>query len=86
MASEATDAHPHPYLWRLLVDRMHQRRGVGAAALDHFEAWCRREGATAIEVSWSEGPGSPAPLYRARGYVPTGRIDDGETHAIKTLT
>ena len=41
---------------------------------------------TAIEVSWVEGPGSPAPMYRARGYDPPGEIDDGEIHAIKRLT
>lgn len=86
MAAELTDAHPNPYLWRLLIDRMHQRRGIGSAALDLFEHWCGDHGATAIEVSWVEGPGSPAPLYRARGYEPSGKIDDGEIHAIKRLT
>ena len=86
MASEQTDAHPNPYLWRFLIDRMHQRRGIGAAALDQFEQRCRANGATAIEVSWSEGPGSPAPMYLARGYVPTGIVDDGEIHAVKQLT
>lgn len=86
MAAEMTETHANPYLWRLLIDRMHQRRGIGSAALDLFERWCRDEGATAIEVSWSEGPGSPAPLYRARGYEPSGTIDDGEIHAVKQLT
>ncbi|MGY6501006.1 MAG: GNAT family N-acetyltransferase [Acidimicrobiales bacterium] len=86
MASEMTDAHPHPYLWRFLVDRMHQRRGIGSAALDRFEQRCRNEGATAVEVSWGEGPGSPAPMYLARGYRPSGRIENGEIHAVKQLT
>lgn len=86
MASEMTAAHANPYLWRLLVDRMHQRRGVGSAALDRFERWCEDQGATAIEVSWGEGPGSPAPLYLARGYQPSGEIVDGEIHAVKQLT
>lgn len=85
MAAEATEAHPNPYLWRFLVDRMHQRRGIGSAALDAFEQWCRDQGTSKIEVSWVEGPGSPAPMYRSRGYEPTGHIDDGETHAIKQL-
>src|SRR5690606_29967975 len=71
MATQPTAAHPNPYLWRLLIDRMHQRRGIGSAALDHFEQWCRDQGATAIEVSWVEGPGSPARMYRARGYEPS---------------
>ncbi len=45
----------------------------------------RGQGATAIEVSWGEGPGSPGPFYRPRGYVPSGEIHDGETHAVKAL-
>ena len=86
MAAETTDTHPNPYLWRLLIDRMHQRRGIGKAALDQFEHRCQEQGATAIEVSWATGPGSPAPMYLARGYQTTGRVNDGEIHAIKYLT
>jgi RimJ/RimL family protein N-acetyltransferase len=86
MATQPTAAHPNPYVWRLLIDRMHQRRGIGSAALDQFEQWCRDQGAHAIEVSWVEGPGSPGPMYRARGYEPSGRIEYGETHAVKQLT
>jgi RimJ/RimL family protein N-acetyltransferase len=85
MAAEMTEAQPNPYLWRLLIDRMHQRRGIGSAALDVFERWCVDQGATAIEVSWSEGPGSPAAMYQARGYEPSGETEYGETHAIKRL-
>jgi len=85
MAAKMADAHANPYLWRLLVDRMHQRRGIGGAALDVFESQCIDDGATAVEVSWVEGPGSPAPMYRARGYEPSGRIEHGETHAAKRL-
>ena len=85
MAAEMTEAHPNPYLWRFLIDRMHQRRGIGSATLDQFEDWCRSQGASAIEVSWGEGPGSPAPMYRARGYVPSGKVEGGEIHAVKQL-
>ncbi len=85
MVAEPTPARPNPYLWRLLIDRMHQRRGVASAALDELEQTVRGQGATAIEVSWGEGPGSPGPFYRPRGYVPSGEIHDGETHAVKAL-
>ncbi|MCP3934632.1 MAG: GNAT family N-acetyltransferase [Actinomycetia bacterium] len=85
MASEATETHTNPYLWRFLVDRMYQRRGIGSAALDRFEQWCRDQGASAIEVSWGVGPGSPAPLYEAGGYEPSGIVDNGEIHAVKRL-
>ncbi len=86
MASDVTDAHPNPVLLRLLVDRMHQRRGIGSAALDQFEQWCRDAGARAIEVSWAEGPGSPASFFRARGYIASGNLDNDQIHAIKSLT
>jgi RimJ/RimL family protein N-acetyltransferase len=85
MASETTEHHAIPYLGRFLIDRMHQQRGIGSAALDLFEQWCRGQGAAAIEVSWSEGPGSPGPIYLARGYEPSGKIEDGEIHAVKQL-
>ena len=56
-----------------------------SASLDQFETWCRGQGATAVEVTWGEGPGSPAPMYLARGYEPSGKIVDGEIHAVKQL-
>lgn len=86
MVAWRTEHHPNPYLWRLLIDRMHQRRGIGNRALDLVEEACRANGDTSIEVSWSEGRGSPARFYRARGYVTTGKLVDGETQAIKTLS
>jgi RimJ/RimL family protein N-acetyltransferase len=85
MATEPTDERPTPYLWRLLVDRMHQRRGVGSMALDLFEQWCRDRGATEVDVSWEPGPGSPEPMYLGRGYQPSGKVDDGEIHGVKRL-
>ena len=42
----ATDHHPEPYLWRLLIDRLHQRRGIASMAMDLVEEECRRMGAT----------------------------------------
>ncbi|MFK8023715.1 MAG: GNAT family N-acetyltransferase [Ilumatobacter sp.] len=81
MLTSPTDAHPNPYLWRLLIDRMHQRRGIGGRAVDLVVEWARELGAESIDVSYVEGPGSPEPLYRKRGFAPTGEIDDGETVA-----
>ena len=85
LASEITAPHDNPTVLRILIDRMHQRRGVGAAALDLFEQRCKAQGAAAIEASWAEGPGSPARMFLARGYRPSGRVVDGEIHAVKAL-
>ncbi|BAN03902.1 GNAT family N-acetyltransferase [Ilumatobacter coccineus] len=81
MMAERTEHHPFPYLWRLLVDRAHQRRGIGSRALEAAIEHARAQGAAGLDVSYVEGPGSPAPLYLQRGFVPTGEIDDGETVA-----
>lgn len=74
--------HPVPYLWRLLIDRIHQRRGVGARVLDLVVEECRRRGDTELLTSWEEGRGSPRPFYERSGFKPTGRIVDGETEAL----
>jgi RimJ/RimL family protein N-acetyltransferase len=79
MIAEVTAAHPEPYLWRLLVDRRHQRRGVGRRALDLLCDQLRAEGCTTLITSWVPGPGTPAPFYRKYGFVETGEMVDGET-------
>ena len=81
MMAMITDAHPEPYLWRLVVDRMHQRRGIGAAVIDLVIEQCRAWGARSLVVSWRPGKGSPEPMYLARGFVPTGVLEHGEIEA-----
>jgi RimJ/RimL family protein N-acetyltransferase len=85
MLALRTEHHPEPYLWRFLIDRLHQRRGIGKRALDLVEDEVRSMGDSTLLVSWVEGKGSPGPMYVTRGYEPTGRIVDGETEARKQL-
>jgi RimJ/RimL family protein N-acetyltransferase len=85
MIATVTDAHPHPYLWRLLVDRMHQRRGIGRMILDRLTEQLGAQGATTLLTSWEEGPGSPRPFYARYGFVATGRIIDGEIEGALAL-
>ena len=86
MLALRTEHHPEPYLWRLLIDRLQQRRGIGRRALDLVEDEVHSMGDSTLLVSWVEGKGSPGPMYIKRGYEPTGRIVDGETEARKQLT
>ncbi|MGD9702477.1 MAG: GNAT family N-acetyltransferase [Acidimicrobiia bacterium] len=81
MCSEVTPAHPEPFLWRLLVDRRHQRRGIGTRIIALVIEHAREQGATTLMTSWVEGPGSPAPLYLGLGFEPTGDLDDDEVVA-----
>jgi diamine N-acetyltransferase len=81
MLAVSNPHHLEPYLWRLLVDRVHQRRGIGGRVLDLVADECRAMGDAALLTSWEEGKGSPRPFYVHHGFEPTGRIVDGETEA-----
>ena len=66
-------------LWRLMIDRRHQRRGIGRAALDLVAAHAgTRPGATRLISSYVLGPGGPQAFYLRYGFVETGEVDDGE--------
>jgi len=42
MMEEPTETDPEPYLWRLLIDRMHQRRGIGKRVVEMLTRYrCR---------------------------------------------
>lgn len=78
MMALPNEVHGDPYLWRLLVDRLHQQRGIGNRVLDLLVEQCREWGSPSMFVSWEPGRGSPERWYLSRGFVPTGEIDDGE--------
>lgn len=86
MLALSTPQHPTPYLWRLLVDRRHQGRGIGGRVLDLVAEECRGRGDDTLLTSWVEGRGSPRTFYERRGFVPTGRLLDGETEASVALS
>jgi len=85
MVAMPSPEDPEPFLWRLLIDRMHQRRGIASAALDLVEDEVRSWGAGGWLTSWVPGRGSPGPFYLARGFVPTGEVDEGEIVARQPL-
>jgi RimJ/RimL family protein N-acetyltransferase len=85
MLAAVTDAHPEPYLWRLLVDRLHQRRGIGRRILDLVVEQCRSWGAETLVTSWVPDRGTPGPLYLSYGFEPTGTIIDDEVEARLTF-
>lgn len=78
MVALVTDAHPEPYLWRLLIDRGHQRRGIGKRIIDLLTEELRPTGATTLLTSWVDGRGSPRAFYERLGFVTTGQVIDGE--------
>lgn len=69
------------FRWRLLVDRRHQDRGHGAAAVglvvDHLVR--TRPDARTLLTSCVRGEGSPYGFYLRQGFRDTGRTHEGET-------
>ena len=66
------------FLWRLLIDKRHQRRGIGRAVLTQIVDLVRADGGTELLTSYEPGKGEPWPFYQQFGFRPTGGIDDGE--------
>ena len=85
MMADITMGEPHPYLWCLVIDRWHQRRGIAIAALHQLIEQLRAQGRTRLYVSYVQAPGGPEPLYRNLGFVPTGEMDGDETVAALVL-
>ena len=85
MMTEVTEHHPDGYLWRFLIDRIHQHRGIGKMALSLLEEECRKMGTSKLYTSWVEGKGSPREFYLRNGFELTGEIEDGETVGLKYL-
>jgi diamine N-acetyltransferase len=63
------------FLWKLLIDERHQRRGYGHAALRQVVELVRNAGATELLTSYTTGEGEPWPFYERFGFVPTGERD-----------
>jgi diamine N-acetyltransferase len=81
------DENGRPFwLWRLMVDAAHQRRGYGSAALDLAVEYVRSLGADEFYTSWVPSDTGPERFYVEYGFVPTGEIDDDEIVAVLDLT
>jgi diamine N-acetyltransferase len=64
------------YLWKLMIDERHQRRGIGRAALDLVVEEFR--GRDVLTTSAGQGEGSPIAFYERYGFERTGEVDHGE--------
>jgi diamine N-acetyltransferase len=66
------------WLWRLMIDHRHQRRGYGAAALARVLEVVREKGAGELRTSYAQGDGEPRDFYLKYGFEDTGRDEHGE--------
>src|SRR5438093_337621 len=59
------------FLWKLLIDGRHQRRGYGREAVGLVADIVRANGAAELLTSCVPGKGGPEPFYRRIGFSPT---------------
>ena len=63
------------FLWRLMIAGPHHGKGFGRRAIDLLVDYVRtRPGATVLETSCGQGPGSPEGFYRKLGFVRNGKM------------
>jgi diamine N-acetyltransferase len=75
---EPGDDPESAYIWRLMIDKSHQGKGFGSAALnlaaDQAKAW----GHSRLTASVVDAETSAMPFYEANGFRKTGDLVDGE--------
>jgi len=87
MGQLLADESPGPtyLLWDLLVDRAHQRRGVGRAALAATARHAESCGAIAVMITYEPVNPVARDLYRSCGFAETGSINaNGEHEMVMT--
>jgi histidinol dehydrogenase len=73
------------YVWRLLVDARHQRRGLGRLAMEWVVAEAERGAYAEVGLSHVDKAGHAGGFYEKLGFVYTGEVDDGELKMLLKL-
>jgi len=75
------------FLWKLLIDERHQRRGYGRKIVELVAETVRDNGATELLTSCVQADDGPESFYRRLGFTPTGDFDvNGEIILALDLT
>lgn len=64
------------FLWKLLIDERHQRRGYGRDAVTLVANILRANEAAELLTSCVPADDGPEPFYRRIGFTPTGEFDE----------
>jgi RimJ/RimL family protein N-acetyltransferase len=64
------------FLWKLLIDERHQRRGYGRDVVRLVAQIVRENGAIELLTSCVPGADGPEAFYRRLGFVRTGDVDE----------
>jgi diamine N-acetyltransferase len=82
---DAGDDTEAAYLWRLMIDRNHQGKGLGRAAIALALQVARDWGKPRLVASVSNVPHSNIGFYERLGFRKTGRIVEGEVEIVITV-
>jgi len=74
--AEATAANRDPDLRWLIVDRWHQRRGIGAAVVRLLGRDELADDQDSLWARWPAGTGGPGRFFEAVGFEVTGTVDE----------
>ena len=66
------------WLWRFMIDRDHQGKGIGREALKTIIGYFKDNGANNIRLSTKEDNTKALNLYRKAGFYDTGEMNDEE--------
>jgi GNAT superfamily N-acetyltransferase len=66
------------YVWRIMVDANHQRKGYGAKAMHWVIDEARRLGMASVGLSHQDLPGHAGPFYEKIGFRYTGKVEHNE--------
>jgi diamine N-acetyltransferase len=79
-------AKPEYWIWRLMIDRAHQGKGFGRAAIGLVEEHVRDQpGARELLLSHVQAEGNPGAFYESLSFEYTGDVDQGELVMRKKL-
>jgi diamine N-acetyltransferase len=73
------------WLWRLLIDEKFQDQGIGTKAVQLALEKFKEMGATEIYLSYEPENHIADALYRKFGWLPTGKVEEGEIVMLLTL-
>jgi len=82
----AQPQEPEFFLWRLMIDKTHQRKGIGHAAVQLLiKHVLTRPGAKKLMVSHARAAEALGRFYASLGFSYTGAEEDGEKVMVLTL-
>ncbi|NJR13253.1 MAG: GNAT family N-acetyltransferase [Phyllobacteriaceae bacterium] len=74
------------FMWRLMIDRNHQGKGHGRAALVEMTNWVRSRGLNQVFTSVVPGNAVATRFYQSFGFALTGRLLEDEAEMRLDLT